>query len=128
MKSIDLKMDSGHDKRILVEKVGTQFWIKMDGITWAYDVADLSSEGRRRKKSSAATPDMIIAPMPGKITKVFVAEGDLVDKGQALLVMEAMKMEYTLKSDYATKVENVNININDQVTVGALLVKLAKSE
>lgn len=126
MKQIQVKLQNGENVSALVEKVGTQFWIKAGDQTWAYDIADLSSDGQRRKKSQTATPDMIMAPMPGKITKVFVKDGDLVTKGQALLVMEAMKMEYTLKSDFETKVEKVNIKANDQVTVGALLVKLQK--
>lgn len=108
-----------------IEKVGQKIWIKLGYETWCYDIADLSAEGQRRKKSNTATPDMIVAPMPGKITKVFVKPGDSVTVGHALLVMEAMKMEYTLKSDIETTVENVACKVNDQVQVGAVLVKLA---
>lgn len=107
-----------------IEKVGKSLWIKAGDQIWSYDIADISGDGQRRKKTATATPDMIIAPMPGKITKVIVKTGDDVDTGQALLVMEAMKMEYTLKSDLSTKVETVNVKVGDQVTVGALLVKL----
>lgn len=109
---------------IHVEKVGTTVWFKQGEQTWSYDVADLTTEGQRRKKSNSSTPDKILAPMPGKITKVFVKAGDKVEVGQALLVMEAMKMEYTLKSDLSTTVEAVYAQLNEQVTVGALLVKL----
>ncbi len=111
-----------------VEKVGQTLWIKSGSETWSYDIIDLSSEGQRRKKSNTASPDVIVAPMPGKITKVFVKPGDSVTVGQALLVMEAMKMEYTLKSDLETTVETVTGKINDQVQVGAVLVKLMKTE
>lgn len=111
-----------------VEKVGQTLWIKSGSETWSYDIIDLSSEGQRRKKSNTASPDVIVAPMPGKITKVFVKAGDVVTVGQALLVMEAMKMEYTLKSDLETTVETVTGKINDQVQVGAVLVRLAKVE
>lgn len=111
-----------------VEKVGQTLWIKSGSETWSYDIIDLSSEGQRRKKSNTASPDVIVAPMPGKITKVFVKAGDAVTVGQALLVMEAMKMEYTLKSDLETTVETVTGKINDQVQVGAVLVKLMKTE
>jgi acetyl/propionyl-CoA carboxylase alpha subunit len=128
MKSITIQAENGADETYLIEKVGPNLWVKFQDQTWCYEIADLSIEGTRRKKSGSATPDMIMAPMPGKITKVFVKPGDQVAIGQALLVMEAMKMEYTLKSDLATKVENVNVKINDQVIVGALLVKLVKSE
>ena len=51
------------------------------------------------KKSSAGNEaDQIISPMPGKITKVFVTEGQEVKEGETLAVMEAMKMEHSLKS------------------------------
>lgn len=109
-----------------VEKVGQTLWIKAGSQTWSYDIIELSAEGQRRKKSNTASPDMIVAPMPGKVTKVFVKEGDKVNIGQALLVMEAMKMEYTLKSDLETIVESVSAKINDQVQVGSILVKLIK--
>lgn len=111
-----------------VEKIGQTLWIKSGSQTWSYDIIDLSAEGQRRKKSNTASPDVIVAPMPGKITKVFVKEGDSVAVGQALLVMEAMKMEYTLKSDLKTTVESISAKINDQVQVGAVLVKLTKVE
>jgi biotin carboxyl carrier protein len=111
-----------------VEKVGSTLWIKSGDQTWSYEIIDLSPEGQRRKKAHTATPDVIVSPMPGKITKVFVKEGDSVKVGQALLVMEAMKMEYTLKSDLATTVESVSAQVNDQVQVGAVLVKLQKIE
>ena len=62
--------------------------------------------------------------MPGKITKIFVNQGDTVEKSQALLVMEAMKMEYTLKSDSSTTIEKVNVQLGDQVILGHLLIQL----
>lgn len=111
---------------VLVEKVGQKLWIKSGSEIWSYDIADLSAEGSRRRQSNTSSPDIIVAPMPGKITKVFVNPGDTVTVGQALLVMEAMKMEYTLKSDMETTVESVLAKVNDQVQVGAVLVKLVK--
>lgn len=109
---------------VQVEKIGQTFWLKSGDQTWSYDIIELSLEGQRRKKSNAASPDKIVAPMPGKLTKVHVKEGDSVTVGQPLLVMEAMKMEYTLKSDLETVVEKVLVQTGDQVQVGAVLVKL----
>lgn len=118
----NLVLESG--ETVQVEKVGQNLWIKSNSQTWCYEIADLSSEGQRRKKINSATPNMIMSPMPGKVTKVFVKAGDAVIVGQALIVMEAMKMEYTLKSDLETKVENIYVKVGDQVAVGTLLVKL----
>ena len=62
--------------------------------------------------------------MPGKVTKLFVSENQIVNKGDALLVMEAMKMEYTLKADISAKVEKIFYKISDQVSLGYLLIQL----
>ncbi len=111
-----------------VEIVGQKIWIKNNFQTWCYDLIDIVSEGNRRQKSKTTSPEKIVSLMPGKITKIFVKVDDLVKPGQALVVMEAMKMEYTLKSDLATKVEKVNIELGQQVNLGQLLIQLQKVE
>ena len=62
--------------------------------------------------------------MPGKITKIFVSAGQVVEKAQPLLVMEAMKMEYTLKSELNTMVDKINVQVGAQVPLGQLLIEL----
>ncbi|PJB72208.1 MAG: methylcrotonoyl-CoA carboxylase [Alphaproteobacteria bacterium CG_4_9_14_3_um_filter_47_13] len=64
----------------------------------------------------------IITPMPGKIVDVLVKQGDRVEKNQPLLVMEAMKMEITIRAGCAGTVEELPVSANDQVQDGALLV------
>lgn len=116
------------NKNMKAEIIDQKIWIKSGDETWSYDIIDLSSEGQRRKKTNSANPNLITAPMPGKITKIFVKAGDQVIKGQALLVMEAMKMEYTLKSDLVTTVEKINVELNQQITLGFLMVELKKAD
>jgi len=62
------------------------------------------------------------APMPGKVVKVEVNEGDKVDEGQVLIVMEAMKMEHTLRSPHSGTVTSVQTATGDQVEAGQTLV------
>jgi propionyl-CoA carboxylase alpha chain len=62
------------------------------------------------------------APLPGVVAKVLVAEGEAVGDGAALLVLEAMKMEHTLRSTGAGTVGQVLCAPGDQVDVGDLLV------
>lgn len=114
----------GKNQKILAEVVDRKVWFKMNSETFCYDVLDLSNRSGKSKNGSAAANDKILAPMPGKITKIFVSEGDQVNKGDALLVMEAMKMEYTLKSDIEATVEKLNSHVNQQVNLGHVLVKL----
>ncbi|EGG17604.1 methylcrotonyl-CoA carboxylase [Cavenderia fasciculata] len=57
----------------------------------------------------------LLSPMPGKITKIMVQVGDSVKKGQAILLMEAMKMEHTIRSPIDGKVESLPFNVNEIV-------------
>ncbi|MEA1903483.1 MAG: biotin carboxylase N-terminal domain-containing protein [Actinomycetota bacterium] len=62
------------------------------------------------------------APMPGKVIRVDVAEGDAVTEGQVLVVLEAMKMEHTLRSPHTGTVTAVRHDAEDQVEADAILV------
>jgi propionyl-CoA carboxylase alpha chain len=64
------------------------------------------------------------APLPGAITKVHVAIGDVVAEGDGLVVLEAMKMEHTLRAHGAGRVTQVTAAPGQQVDVGDLLVAL----
>jgi 3-methylcrotonyl-CoA carboxylase alpha subunit len=72
----------------------------------------------------AAGGDRLIAPMPGLIKIVRVREGDVVVKGQALIVMEAMKMELTLAAMRDGVVESLNVGEGDQTSESAILLSL----
>jgi len=67
----------------------------------------------------------LTAPMPGKILSFLVKAGDVVQKGQPLAVMEAMKMEHTIAAPADGMVEELMYAPGDQVTEGSALLKLA---
>jgi biotin carboxyl carrier protein len=124
MKSENKILIEGKEKKVLSEIIDKKIWFKVDDRIFAFDLIDLSQSSHSRSKSQSKSPDKILAPMPGKITKIFVSEGEIVKRGDSLLVMEAMKMEYTLKSDLDSVVEKIFGQISDQVTLGSLLVQL----
>jgi len=64
----------------------------------------------------------LTAPLPGKILQVLVTEGDAVKPGQALMVLEAMKMEHTITAPAAGKVATLRFATGDQVEEGAELL------
>ncbi len=70
----------------------------------------------------------ITAPMPGKIINVLVAKGANVDKNQPLLIMEAMKMEMTIRAGCAGVVGELPVSAGQQVADGALLVAIEQKE
>lgn len=129
MKQIKVKINNV-EKNILAEIVDQKLWYKIDDQIFSTDIADVAGgvTGRKRQRAEKNLSNQIVAPMPGKITKIFVQNNDLVKKSQVLLVMEAMKMEYTLKSDLDTEVEKINVKVGDQVTLGTVLIQLKKKE
>jgi acetyl/propionyl-CoA carboxylase alpha subunit len=114
---------NGQDQRVQAELIKQTLWIHFQGETWTLD----TSTGRRSKKKSAgSSSDQIVAPMPGRVTKMLLLKGQKVEKGQAVLVMEAMKMEYTLKAEMAGDIQDVHCTVGDQVTLGKVLVQLGQ--
>ncbi len=73
----------------------------------------------------AADTGRLTAPMPGKVLSFAVKAGDKVHKGQALAVMEAMKMEHTIAAPADGVVAELLYTPGDQVAEGAELLKLA---
>jgi propionyl-CoA carboxylase alpha chain len=72
----------------------------------------------------AGTAGECRAPLPGAITKILVSVGDTVSDGDGLVVLEAMKMEHTLRAGGAGTVEQITCTPGQQVDVGDLLVAL----
>ena len=75
--------------------------------------------------TDAAGGNQVIAPMPGRIVLVKSRAGDVVEQGQELLVMEAMKMELALKAPRDGTIESVNASQGDFVEADAVLVRFA---
>ena len=74
------------------------------------------------QKEEPITGKVVEAPMPGNIFKILVKPGDVVSKGQNVLVLEAMKMENNITSDYAGKVKRILTQEGKSVTAGAKLI------
>jgi 3-methylcrotonyl-CoA carboxylase alpha subunit len=89
------------------------------GETWTLSLYDPFAAA----DSVGATTDRVSTPMPGKIVQVLVKAGDSVKRGQALAVLEAMKMEHTLSAPADAKVASVDVSPGDQVTDGATVVR-----
>lgn len=111
-------------------KLVTVYAQKLRGETWVHiggrSVKLPKTEKSFGKKGSAGTsdPGALIAPMPGKVTKILKRAGDQVKVGDVVLVMEAMKMEYTLKSAADGVIEAISAEVNQQVTLGKKLASV----
>jgi biotin carboxyl carrier protein len=104
-----------------------QYTLWIDGVR--FDVEALDERMRAIRSLAAATakptgPAPLVAPMPGMIVRVQVAEGDAVHPGQGLVVMEAMKMENELRATSAGTVKRVLVTPGTAVEKGAVLLEL----
>jgi len=68
--------------------------------------------------------DVINAPMPGKIVKILVNEGDEVKKGKNAIILEAMKMETHVASPKDGSIKKILFSVGDQVNLGDTLIEL----
>lgn len=84
----------------------------------------VEKKNNSRTKKHITDHGQMIAPMPGKILKILVSEGSVVVAGTPILVMEAMKMEHTIKASKNGKVDKIHYKENSQVSAGAELVTL----
>lgn len=107
--------------------IKNNLWIHLNGQTRVISLEGARKRTRHKTDSNIAS-DEIVAPMPGKIIKLFKQKGDSVNKGESVLVMEAMKMEYTLKADLSGIIASIDCILGEQVVLGKSLVKINPKE
>jgi 3-methylcrotonyl-CoA carboxylase alpha subunit len=105
-----------------VTSAGTRRFVRLGNLDF---VLEREAGGRRR---GAAHGGGLEAPMPGVVTKVLVAEGEAVRKGQPLVAIEAMKMEHAVRAPRDGRVARVLAQVGAMVAGGAPLVTLDGEE
>ena len=109
---------------VLAGKTNTPLWRDIDGGVLMIAEGDdqIVTPARTYGTGHAAAADgAIIAPMPGKVIAVDVAEGQAVTAGQRLMVLEAMKMEHALTAPFDGVIEGLAVSAGAQVQVEAML-------
>lgn len=107
---------------IYAQKLRGETWVHIGGRT--VKLPKKEKTFGKKGSSHVTDPGALIAPMPGKITKVLKQKGESVKAGDVILVMEAMKMEYTLKAAADGVVEGIQVELNQQVTLGKRLATI----
>ncbi len=114
----------GTQHRALVAADGPRRWVWVAGRTFVFTVPDT---GRRIRRTGASGHDSLEAAMPGVVRKVLVQAGAAVERGRALVLMEAMKMEIRVSAPHAGVVERVVVAEGQTVERGQVLVVVAAS-
>jgi biotin carboxyl carrier protein len=131
----------GGDGRVLVRQVGATAHCTVTiepgpvpqhaaegGTTFALEVltaqqAALAEVRKAAKQGAGAT--IVRSPMPGRIVRVLVAEGDVVEPDAPTVIVEAMKMENEVRTAGGGRVARVAVSVGDTVDAGQVLCELA---
>jgi biotin carboxyl carrier protein len=119
----------GKTYTVLVAEDKTKSYISVQGEQFCIEEA--KSEAETRSVAEAATLKeipTISSPMPGKIVKILVREGDKVKKGQGLVIVEAMKMENEIRSPGAGIVKKINFKEGNLVDTADPIIELDTEE
>jgi acetyl-CoA/propionyl-CoA carboxylase biotin carboxyl carrier protein len=117
-----LDLDVGGDRvSCRFARVGRTTWVGIDGGAWAFTTPRPLAPGQSKARVGETS---INSPMPGTVVAVSVGAGDTVAAGQALVVVEAMKMEHTLRASSAAVVGEMLVAVGDQVALNQVLAVL----
>ncbi len=131
------------DDVAVVSATPSEVVVELDGVTRRYDVRVLEEavlvDGPRGGATLRIVPRFVdpstqvaagslLAPMPGSVIAVRAAVGDVVQEGQAILVMEAMKMQHTIAAPYAGTVTELSASAGQQVEAGVVLAIVEPAE
>lgn len=114
----------GRTYEVFIAKLGDQWTAAVGDRTY---VVEIQNPRDAAKRSDAALGHMhqdVKAPMPGKVIRVLVREGDDIKAGQGVAVVEAMKMQNELKALRSGRVVRVAVQDGDTVVAGDTLVTL----
>lgn len=86
----------------------------------------LTAKYKMRKFWENPDPFEVHASIPGTIVKVFVKEGEVVEEGKPLMILEAMKMKNLLEMPFTAKIKKLHVEEGSRIAKEALLVELEK--
>ena len=129
---------NGNEYQVSVNSlVGNHAEVQVNGVTYQVEISDKSTSEDVAPKtitSTAATSERptvintkgdkksVIAPLPGVIVALKVQVGEQVKAGQTIAILEAMKMENDIQSEYDGVILSVDVNTGDSVLEGATIV------
>jgi biotin carboxyl carrier protein len=104
---------------------GSRRYVALAGESWSFErLAAPQPQQRSGAAKTGAGPATLEATMPGLVAAVLVAEGETVERGQTLVLLEAMKMELRVAAPHAGRVGRINCAAGQVVERGQTLVEL----
>lgn len=107
-----------------VEETPAGLVVVIDGFRFEIEVRDPRRWTRGAGAAGAEGLQTIVSPMPGKVVRVLIAQGDTVETGQGLIVVEAMKMQNEMKAARAGRVLSITVKEGATVSAGEILATI----
>ena len=120
-KSYSVKIDGDN---VIVD--GKTFRVKLEQESTSESSSTASAQGSSQQSSEAGSVSEITAQMPGTVLRVLVNEGDVVQNGDTILIVEAMKMEVPVTAPAAGTIHQLSIAVGDHVTAGQVLTTISE--
>jgi biotin carboxyl carrier protein len=112
---------NGRSYEARVERNTSGLTVTVDGIRHEVNISDPRRWRGRGGLASGAGKQMLVAAMPGKVVRILVRPGDVVEAGQGVAVVEAMKMQNEIKTQRAGAVISVTVTEGAAVSAGEIL-------
>ena len=111
----------GRTAELTLASSGDTTFVHLDGQTWEIERRDPAQAAAAGEGGGAGS---VIAPMPGTVISVAVEPGEKVVRGQALMVIESMKLETTISADADAVVGEIHYQVGDTFPLKAALISL----
>lgn len=98
-------------------------YVFVDGAVFKVRPVELTGLKKQKKKDKGD----LSSPISGKVVSVKVKKGDSVKKGDVLMVIEAMKMEYLIRAPFTGAIKKINFKENEQIEIGQLTLELSEN-
>jgi 3-methylcrotonyl-CoA carboxylase alpha subunit len=120
---LKIKMGDRLIKSIVTEGEQEKY-VFIDGNVFKVKPVELTGRTKKRQKDTSGKD--LESPISGKISNVKVKKDDFAKKGDVLIVIEAMKMEYLIRAPYSGIISKVFFKENDQIEIGQKTVEIKK--
>ncbi|HJW95495.1 MAG TPA: biotin/lipoyl-containing protein [Thermoanaerobaculia bacterium] len=117
-----LRLEDGTQFAFAHHREGTMHHVSLGGANVAVEIVDPLALRRKGGDDQSGAGGVLKAPMPGRIVRLLVNKNDSVQRGQSLLILEAMKMENDIQSPVDGVVDEIFVSSGDTVEAGGQLL------
>ncbi len=111
----------------IIEKNQNKYHILINNVSYSFSVETPTSYRRKKflkKKNKGSKEKYLYAPMPGKIVDILIEEGNEVKAGDAVIILEAMKMQNEIAIIQSGKIKQIKVQPGDNVMKDDILIEL----